>query len=873
MRKITISLIAIGFLYSCGTTKKESSNTINPSTQTTVQSDQKEEVRITERPLYQATSTVSTDIKHTKLEVNFNWAESQMNGLATITCSPHFYPSDSLILDAKSMEIKSVKLNDKSLNFRYNKKMLRIGLDKTYSKNDTYSVVIDYISKPEEKEEGGSAAISSDKGLYFINPRNERKGQMPQIWTQGETESNSVWFPTIDKPNQKTSFEIFITVENKYKTLSNGTLLSSQINNDGTRTDHWKQDLPHAPYLCMLAVGEFSIIEDSYTKNDGSKIPVNYYVEPEWAPYAKDIFGETPAMIKFFSDILGVEYQWDKYHQIVVREYVSGAMENTGAVVFGDFAYKTRRELIDENDQSTIAHELFHHWFGDLVTAESWSNLPLNESFANYSQYLWDEHRYGVDEADYNAEIEANGYYASAQQVGYHDMVWFGYDSREEMFDGHSYNKGGRILHMLRTYVGDEAFFASLKDYLETNKFGAAEMDNLRLSFEKITGEDLNWFFNQWFFASYHPELTVTPTVNGNEVTLKVEQKQDLSKAPIYRLPLKVGIYANNQKKTFNIIVDKVNSEFTFPFEGELQNVVFDEDRALLGKIKFEKPREWYIHQYYHAPKFIDRKEAVVNGSKLKSEDSYKMIADALNDKFWDIRSQALSRFLKMSDESVSGLYAKIVDMAQHDENPAVRASAILILTNKFYTTTSNKEQINSVYEHAIQQDSSYSVVAQALGGMTNSPEGIKKALELCKGLEKENSSSMKASIVNIYTSYGDTSDIRFVINTLKNGEITGYNSIGAISGFSHFFAEQDFAFQNKNFDVFETISKDGGAYSRAVLPYVLIGLQRNTDSQIEYMEGQLSDKSVSQVEKDAIRIHLEEAKKLSTRIQKLINK
>jgi aminopeptidase N len=159
-------------------------------------------------------------------------------------------------------------------------------------------------------------------------------------------------------------------------------------------------------------------------------------------------------------------------------------MENTGAVIFGDYVYKTKRELIDGNDESTIAHELFHHWFGDLVTCESWANLPLNESFANYSQYLWDEYEYGIDEADYNAIDEANGYY---QSEGYHDLINFYYDDKEEMFDGHSYNKGGRILHMLRNHLGDDAFFQGLNKYLTTNAYKSAEVHNLRLAMEEVS--------------------------------------------------------------------------------------------------------------------------------------------------------------------------------------------------------------------------------------------------------------------------------------------------------------------------------------------------------------------------------------------------
>ena len=158
-------------------------------------------------------------------------------------------------------------------------------------------------------------------------------------------------------------------------------------------------------------------------------------------------------MIAFFEKKLGVLYPWDKYHQVVVRDFVSGAMENTGAVIFGDFVYKTDKELLDENDQSTIAHELFHHWFGNLVTCESWANLSLNESFANYSQYLWDEYRYGKDEADYQANIEKQQYFNS-EWNRYHDLIWYYYNDKDDMFDSHSYNKGGRILHMLRLTLG-----------------------------------------------------------------------------------------------------------------------------------------------------------------------------------------------------------------------------------------------------------------------------------------------------------------------------------------------------------------------------------------------------------------------------------
>ena len=406
--KAIVSILLIG-LVGCGTTKNESTevaveNTQEKQAENIELGEPKDDVAIeivAERERYNETETVLTDLIHTKLEVDFDWEHSEMNGIATITAKPHFYKSNELILDAKSMIINKISRDGVTLNFEYDDAYLKIDLGKEFSRNEKYTVVIDYIAQPENIEEGTGSAITSDKGLYFINPTGRDRNKMPQIWTQGETEASSVWFPTIDSPNAKSSQEIFITVDDKYATLSNGKLMSSKNIADGKRVDHWKQELAHAPYLFMMAVGEFKIIKDSYTRKDGSKMEVNYYVEPEWEGSAKDIFGDTPEMIKFFSEKMGVEYPWDKYHQIVVRDYVSGAMENTGAVIFGDFVYKNKRELLDSDDNSTIAHELFHHWFGDLVTAESWSNLTLNESFANYSQYLWDEHKYGIDEADY----------------------------------------------------------------------------------------------------------------------------------------------------------------------------------------------------------------------------------------------------------------------------------------------------------------------------------------------------------------------------------------------------------------------------------------------------------------------------------------
>ncbi|MFA5575303.1 MAG: M1 family aminopeptidase [Brumimicrobium sp.] len=884
MKKILFLVLFLGFMFSCGTKKNASNEEIRhseiQSDSITEKAEEIEEI-IHERPVYHASPTIQTNLIHTKLEVDFNWAESQLNGVATITCKPHFYPTDSLILDAKSMEIRSVKIDGKELNFKYNDaNFLRIGLDKEYTRNDKYTVVIDYIAKPNEKDKGGSSAIREDKGLYFINPTGDEGGHMTQVWTQGETESSSVWFPTIDRPNQRTTQEIYITVEDKYVTLSNGKMISSVDNGDGTRTDYWKQDLSHAPYLFMLAVGEFKIVKDSYTKKDGTVIPIWYYVEPEWEEHAKAIFGTTPEMMEFFTDLLGVPYVWDKYHQIVVREFVSGAMENTGAVVFGDYAYKTTRELLDDNDQATIAHELIHHWFGNLVTLESWSNLPLNESFANYSQYLWDEYKYGRDEADYNAEEEKNRYFSSVEEGGHHDMIWYDYDSHEDMFDSHSYSKGGRILHMLRYYLGDEAFFAGLKHYLKSHAFQSVEMADLRIAFEDVCGEDLNWFFNQWFFASGHPKIKITQENRDNQVIVRIQQLQDLGKMPLYKIPLKIGVYANDSKKSYDVVVDKSDNYFTFNFEGELQNVVVDEDRVILGEFDYEKPAEWYVHQYYHAPRLLDRIEAINKGSILNNEASKKMILDALDDDYWVLRYAAISYLDEIIEDSPDKINAILTSMIKNDENSTVRGFASQAFGRNFYTED-YQVQTRATLVEAIENDQSYKAVSSALeafvicGLQAGKEDDIQKALSLSKNLENEKSSTLKGKIIEIYSAIGDESHLSFMKEALTGGDIKQYDLISALFNFTVFYSELEFKTQRSNFDVFEKVYNKRNLYTNYILPSIVMGLQQNASERIASLESEEHEllKAGKQDEASMIREDIKEGNRYIDRINSLAMK
>ncbi len=753
--------------------------------------------RTSEQQPYQASATRINDIIHTKLDVSFDWEKQYLFGKATITIKPYFYPTSTLQLDARGMEIKEVALlkdefiktgyddkkdpagnyevnvshatSKKPLEYTYDKDIITIKLDKEYKNTEEYTVFIDYIAKPNELKKGGSEAITDDKGLYFINPDGKEKNKPQQIWTQGETQSSSAWFPTIDHPNERMTQEIYITVDKKYVTLSNGELIFSSDNGDNTRTDYWKMDLPHAPYLAMMAVGDFAIVKDKWRDKE-----VNYYVEKEYEPYAKAIFGNTPEMIEFFSTKLGVPFVWNKYSQIVVRDYVSGAMENTTATLHGEFIQRTDRELLDRNFEDVISHELFHQWFGDLVTCESWSNLPLNESFATYAECLWIEYKYGLDEADFHSAESRRGYLAESAKKKV-DLIRFQYDDKEDMFDAHSYNKGGQVLNMLRKYVGDDAFFAALKLYLETNKFSSVEIHNLRLAFEQVTGEDLNWFFNQWFLAAGHPDLIIKSNYDSSNKKQKVEirQIQDFTKTPLYKLPLAVDIYVNGKKNRYNITVTKADETFEFNVSTKPDLVNVDAEKMLLCTKSEQKSVKEWAFQYQNAPLYLDRSEALIGLAKKASDSlATEIILSALDDKFWSLRVDAIYYLKDIASGHEKQIKEQLVKLVKMDKKPDVRVAAITYLST-FY----KEAELQAVYKSVL-NDRAYSVLGAALGAIAkaNPQEGMKFA----KQYENEKSNDIYFAIANLYATYGTDDNNDFFIKS--KDKFTGYSKIGFVS-------------------------------------------------------------------------------------------
>lgn len=696
---------------------------------------------------YRASYHRTWDLLHTSLRIEFDWQQEHVSGKANLKLVPLFYTMDSLVLDAKTFDIHSISSKNKSLPFTYDGNLITIRLDRPFSKKDTLFLDIDYTAKPSANSTGGSAAITDDNGLYFIDPRNTDPSLPIQLWSQGETENNSRWFPTIDKPNERMTHDITLTVPDSMLTLSNGLKTTSVKNNDGTRSDTWVMDQPHAPYLVMIAAGVFAKVSDTW-----KGMNVDYYVEPQYAPYAKEIFNHTPEMLSFFSDKLGIHYPWKKFAQIIVKKYVSGAMENTTAVVFGDFIQKTHRELIDDKNDYIIAHEMMHHWFGDYVTSESWANLTLNEGFANYSEYLWFEHKYGKYEADRHREDELMGYLSSVSFGKAHNLIDFHYTDRESMFDAHSYNKGGLTLHMLRHYVGDEAFYAALNLYLRKHAYKSVEVHDLRLAFEEVTGEDLNWFFNQWYLDDGHPALTYTTQYDATTKTLKISlhQTQKKSYPSVFVLPIDVDIHHQNETiERKRIWMNERSQDFILEVDQKPLLTVLDPNRVLLTE--WDEP-SLTTAEYQRQWKSCNSLQLKLNAmGALTEEKEYAVIwREALKNPFWYIRLRALDYIptLKEADKELLSF------LATGDPHSQVRAAAIRILSDKKINTQ------ESFYENIISADSAYVSISEALKALT--ALNPSKASALAKNLQQEKNNVLQEGIAEAIASTDDPENLDF---------------------------------------------------------------------------------------------------------------
>lgn len=708
---------------------------------------------------HQGAAPITVRLIHTDLKASPNFENKTLGGNAVVTVSAVGADVDTLVFDAKKMKFHEVKVawgkREEKVRYFQDRDSLKIflPLSTPLKKSDTLNVFFKYTARPELMEGKGGKAVTGSKGLYFIEPNGHSKKTIPQFWTQGEPEFTSVWLPTIDKPNQRMTHAIALTVDSTYLTLSNGKLHLQTQNGDGTRTDFWRQDLPHAPYLAMIAGGPFVRIKANH-----ARVPIAYIVEPGHEETSKKVFEKTPEMIDFFESRFGVKYPWAKYDQIIVREFVSGGMENTTATVMGDFLYEDEYTISEADHEDIIAHELAHQWFGNLVTTRSWAHITTNEGFASYAEYLWHEHDKGREVADLRFDI-ARLYVNFESKFGNDGpIVRYEYDNPDELFDINTYQKGARVLHLLRKELGDSVFFLSLKTYLETFQYATVEIESFRWVVETITKKDYHWFFDQWYYKRGLPVIEVEKNLSEDQksVSLTLRQAQFDRWPHLYKIPLDVAIYTKKNKTLHTLNLQDEYTRITLKADEKILAVELDADYAFLGFVmdSLTIPQNKILLERAPITGRLKSLEDLMEQIEVP-EERVSVLEMALNDPYFVLQYEALEYLAKEPESVQKKLKKPVVKIAKQGQYASMRAKAIKLMAEVY------NENDPKLYESAA-AEKSYPLATEAIVALAKwQPE---KAYKLARDFYKVETNPHRQKLLGVIAAKGDTADFNLII-------------------------------------------------------------------------------------------------------------
>jgi len=603
------------------------------------------------------------DLEHSTIRLAFDAEQRKVIGDVAHRIAMLRDGADRVTFDSVGLRMESVTLDGAPARYELTPGQLSVQIPAPARRGDVHTVEIRYDGSPRQ-------------GLFFILPDKNYPDRPRQIWTQGEAEDTRYYLPTYDYPNDRLTTDTYLTVPATWETISNGRLESKTRAPDGQVVWHWVQDAPLSTYLITVVAGEFDRAEDTWRS-----IPLSYYTPRGRGNRIPVTFENTRAMLDFFSTTFGVPYPWPKYSQVMVDEFTEDGMENTSATTLSTRALVNPATAAEHplREDDLIAHEMAHQWFGDLVTCKDWTNLWLNEGFATVAEYIWEEHEYGRDEADYTRWNEARDWLAQERMYSVPVVYSKFTDSME--YAPNIYTKAGLVLYSLRNELGAAEFNAGLKHYLEKYRGRNVVTGDLLNALDEATSRNLDQFFQQWIYGAGAPSLGIRYTYDesAQRVRLEVNQNQKIEGAVgLFTIPTEVEITTSSGSRRFPIVVSKPAETFTFPADGPPLLVLFDPGDTFLDAVRFEKtPREW-IYQLRHAATVPDRADAAAVLGDLTGHDAVvaALVESSHADPFWGVRVQALDSLVKLG-----GMRARDAMFAALDDpDPRTQATAAALL-------------------------------------------------------------------------------------------------------------------------------------------------------------------------------------------------
>ncbi|MEN3332793.1 MAG: hypothetical protein V7641_2158 [Blastocatellia bacterium] len=520
------------------------------------------------------------DVQHYRLQIRFDPDALFFAGIVTIEALTTAPTTAVIINEFDNLDFHAVRLNvdNNSYSFLRKNNRLRINFDEALPAGRNLTIDIAYQ---------GRLVITNGQGDGMLVSRHGPDATIVMA-NLSEPYAAPSWWPCIDDVRDKATSEVEITVPQSYVGASNGVLTKTVTNPDQTTTYFWREDYPLTTYLISAAVTNYAKFEDTYTAMDGRTMPLVFYVYPEHLAQAEQKFAVTRQAMEIFASLYG-EYPFINEKYGMVEFPWNGGMEHQTLTSLGSSIIGSATN----SAQSIIAHELAHQWWGDLVTLRTWDDIWLNEGFATYSEVLF---------AERFAHLDAG----EVMSRSYDDGEVFGRlggtvtaENLADPFDdtGAVYRKGAWTLHMLRHLMGDETFFATLKDYRQRFSFGSASTKDFQQVCEEHYGDTLDWFFQQWIYAPGRPVYKVSSEISPADaaghytVSLVIKQKQSHAipnrADSVYIMPLDVTIhYTDGTSETRVVRNDKRKQSFAFSVPKAPASVGLDEGHWVLKKVK-----------------------------------------------------------------------------------------------------------------------------------------------------------------------------------------------------------------------------------------------------------------------------------------------
>ena len=494
------------------------------------------------------------DVQHYGLDLRLDPASRSLRGVVEIRAQLLSSTPTTVALDlASTLTVDAVTVDRKPTNFGRSGEQLLVPV----KEGKALSITVTYHGTPQ------------GNGFTFT----ERHGQ-PAISSYGMPFTARQWWPSKDDPADKAdTADIAITVPIPLTAASNGKLVATDTNPDGTRTFRWRVGYPIYPDTISVAIAEYTVIQNSYRATNGQVMPLLFYVFPADADKAQRDFSVMPDIMRAHVQRFG-EYPFLR--------------EKYGVAEFATYSFREHQTLPsyaeklitgDHANDAILAHELAHQWFGNSLSVRDWRHVWLNEGFSTYAAMLWIERQKGA--AAYRAEMSK-----MAEQDLLGPIFMAEVTDNRKLFGPATFDKGAWTLHMLRHVLGDEQFFTALRAYVDEYSYRNVATEDFRAACERVYGNSLEWFFAQWVYGVSRPTYRVSWTAAKDQLALTIRQVQ--TDAPAFTMPIDVTVTTPSGATRHMIWNDRIEQTFQLPIGGKasaISDVSIDPDGWILKRV------------------------------------------------------------------------------------------------------------------------------------------------------------------------------------------------------------------------------------------------------------------------------------------------